>query len=311
MERLEYAGEIDWGGGLRHELFERLLRFLPYGLGWRLRYLRGHHRWPRLSPPRTYNEKILWRILYDRRPELGIASDKLASKRLVAERAPEVKIPEVYWSGTDLRELAEVELPDHWVLKPNNTSGLLHFGSGTPSAPEAAELARATRGWIDRPFEPGVSFAWEWGYSQAERCFLVEERIGGGSEEPRVLKVITFDGEPAVLSLVTGMLGEICVDRFAPDGQPLEFDLSRYGPSSEPGSLPESAGMMIEAASAVGTLLECLSVDFHVLADGSFAFAELTAYPSGGVLRMSPRSFDFELGGRWSLPDRRQVTSAG
>jgi len=303
MERLEYAGEIDWGGGLRHDLFERVLKPLPYGLGWRLRYLRGHHRWPRLSPPRTYNEKVLWRILYDRRPELGIASDKLASKRLVAERAPEVRIPEVYWSGTDLRELAEADLPEQWVLKPNNTSGLLHFGSGIPSPPEAAELARSTRGWIDRPFDPNVSYAWEWGYSQAERCFLVEERIGGGEEEPRVLKVMIFDGEPGILSLVTGMLGAIRVDRFAPDLSTIEFSLSRYAPSDEPATPPDTTEQMIAAARRIGTLLEFVSVDFHVLADGSFSFAELTAYPSGGVLRMRPRSMDFALGERWRLPE--------
>ena len=50
-------------------------------------------RIPNYWSPRTYTEKIQWRKMFDRNPELAIWCDKLAARDLAQQRAPGVRLP--------------------------------------------------------------------------------------------------------------------------------------------------------------------------------------------------------------------------
>jgi hypothetical protein len=124
-------------------------------------FLLVYHRLPRVRNPITFHEKINWRILKDRREILAWTCDKLAMKDYVSEaqgaKARGVRIPRTLWVGTDVRELANVKLPERWVLKPNHRSGAqIFFGHGQP---EIATLERITQSWL-RPFEESRLHEW-------------------------------------------------------------------------------------------------------------------------------------------------------
>ena len=152
-------------------------RRLPSGVAWRLRFLNGHHRWPRLSPPRSFNERVLWRILFDRRPEIAMCCDKLAARRFALQRCPRLPVTELIWAGDDLRELTRLELPERWILKPNNASGLTHQGRGQLDLDSVTRLTEQTVGWLDMPFGPSA-WRWPWGVHQG-RALLSRREIRG------------------------------------------------------------------------------------------------------------------------------------
>ena len=131
---------------LRYRWVHAPLNRLSPRLHRRVRYLLIHGRPLRLRRPRAFTEKVNWRCLHDRREVLVATCDKLAMKQWAAERGgPDLRIPRTLWSGTDLGELADVDLPDRWVLKPNHRSGLVLFGAGPADVPA---LRAATRGWL-------------------------------------------------------------------------------------------------------------------------------------------------------------------
>lgn len=280
-------------------------RRLPPGIAWRLRFLNGHHRWPRLSPPRTHNERILWQILYDRRPELVRCTDKLLAKQMVEESCPSVRVPRTYWIGEDPSELAGIDLPDRWVLKPNNSCGAVLEGEGSLSRQEAAAIAARTRGWLDGPSNPETAWRWPWAYSEAKRCYLVEEFIG---EELGQLDFRGFviGGELRTI-LVTWRVTEY------PHGEcsyyDPEFNLLPVRRMEQPLSadrrvahIPGFREAVEEVAAASG--LDSLRVDlFHHA--GDLWFGEATVYPVDGLVQYWPRSFDFELGAYW--PDQERL----
>ena len=70
-----------------------------------------------LKNPQTYNEKLQWLKLYDRRPEYSMLVDKYRVKKYVAERiGSEYVIPTLgVWDGFD--EIDFSSLPDRFVLK--------------------------------------------------------------------------------------------------------------------------------------------------------------------------------------------------
>src|SRR5687768_18414498 len=119
--------------------------------------------------PATFTEKMHWRLRHDRRPLLIGTCDKLAMKDRALRLAPGiVRIPETCWFGTDVAELAQVSLPPHWVLKPNDASGLVLFGHG-PARPD--ELAERIECWVHRKDRRQHE---EWAYRQARPGLLVE-----------------------------------------------------------------------------------------------------------------------------------------
>ena len=279
---------------LRHAS-QSLVYKLPNGAKRRLLFAYSIHQFPRLGKPVTFNEKVNWRILYDRRPLLEWTCDKLATKdRVINAALADLHVPQTIWSGSDVRDLQSIELPEYWVLKPNHRSGLIHFGSRTP---DSAELSKVTATWLD-------NFQWnqagEWAYSAARPMLLVEEHIGTPGVPPPDYKFYVFDGEVAYV--------EIHLDRFSghqqriylPDWTPLDV----YSPGTALAPVvppPPNLDKMLAIASQLGKPFDFIRVDLYDV-DGMIEFGELTAYPAGGLDRFIPTSFDTELGEKWELP---------
>lgn len=287
---------------IRLRLFLWLLRHLPSRISWRLAFLRANLYWPQVDKPRTLNEKMLWRILKDRRPELAIRCDKLASKELVRGLSPGIRIPEVLWKGTDIRDLASIELPDHWVLKPNNSTGLVHIGHGGLSQEHAEDLAGATEGWLGNgPFEPKASWRRKWGYREAEACFFVEEFISDELRPANEIKVHVFGGEPSHIRLLSDRFGRPSGGYLDSQWQPLEmWDSHQEGPESP--DPPEFADRIVEEAVRLADGFDYLRVDFFA-EQGELWFGEFGAYAGSAMLRISPREADRRLGDLWHLPE--------
>jgi hypothetical protein len=260
----------------------------------RARQFRGRHGyWPPVLHPQTFVEKVNWRISFDRRPELAFTCDKLAMKEHARRRAPDlVRVPETYWSGRDLAELVGVDLPDHWVLKPNHASQLVHIGAGRP---DLAQLKELTADWATTDY---YDFAYEWAYRRARRCLLVEEFIGEPGQVPADLKVYVSDGVPRVVGVHTDRATQHRVSFHSPDWEWLP-----WAPSDEagpPAPRPDRLVEMLEAASALAAGYDMMRVDFYEHA-GELWFGELTPYPGAG-LRRPTADFNRVLGAAWTLP---------
>lgn len=289
---------------LRPRLANFALDRLPPKLAWRIAFARSNGYWPRLRSPRTFNEKVLWRILCDRRPILIELEGKLSAKDFVAARAPEVRIPETFWSGTDVSQLADVDLPDRWVLKPNNSTHLVHFGRGSLSPRTAASLAAAIgrADWLGGgPFTPGVSWSRKWAHREAERVYLVEEFIGTDAAPPRDIKLFAFDGRVALIVVLEGRFGNERYRYFDREWTPLAVVQKGEAPGDISAPPQAVCAELMSVAERIARGVDSLRVDLYEVG-GEIWFGELTCYSGSSLVRLSPRSFDFELGARWQLP---------
>ena len=277
---------------------------LPLHLTWKLRFLNAHHRWPRLSPPRSFNDHLLWRILFDRRPEIAMCCDKLAARHFSLERCPGLPAPELVWTGDDLRELARLELPERWILKPNNASGLIHQGRGQLDLASAIRLTQQTADWLDMPFGP-AAWRWPWGYTKADRCFLVERFVGSEEMFPPDLKCYLFDGCVALWQLDQGRGDQHLQVLFSPTWEMIasQFD------SSEPHEMPRPKKLRQAAlyAETLSAGFDALRVDFLLDGDELY-FSELTPYTGDAMIPFKPKSLDFELGAHW--PDQQGLAGS-
>ena len=102
---------------------QSLLNYLPDEAYLKLKYRIRMGKKLNLKNPRTFNEKLQWLKLHDRKPEYTTMVDKAAVKALVAEKiGSQYVIPTLgIWDSFD--EIDFDALPDQFVLKCTHDSG--------------------------------------------------------------------------------------------------------------------------------------------------------------------------------------------
>ncbi len=284
---------------------------LPLELRRRILYWLKFRRWGNFQHPKLWSEKMQWRILNDRRPVLGVASDKLASKRYVGDLVrmsnAKVSVPETLWVGTDVRELYALRslLPSRWVLKPNSSSGRVRLIDEAQGEVDWDELIKTGSRWM-LPDEQVTSLG-HWGYGEARRVLFAEERIGEGLGPPADLRAHVFNGSVGRLDYSIG-LG-------TPAHQVAAYarDLSTRMLSHLPHEIPEGTetpidilntterSLLIQSIEAIAGGIDYLRVDGY-FDGGRYWFGELTAYTESGIGPIGAE-LDRLAGDAWTLPD--------
>ena len=131
--------------------------------------------WPRPASPARYNEKYLWRKLFDHDPRFTECTDKLRAKALVRARYPDIRVPKTYWEGDDPQMIPVSILSGTCVVKANHGCGwnmLVVDGKVKQS-----ELKQKASKWMRRRY--GRRRA-EWAYKNITPRLFVEEMVTAG-----------------------------------------------------------------------------------------------------------------------------------
>ncbi|CDO08632.1 hypothetical protein C1S82_27860 [Mycolicibacterium cosmeticum] len=280
----------------------RMIAALPLPLLRHALYLMMIRRPGNFTDPKTFNEKVNWRLFNDRRDRIVKACDKMWMKEMARDAYPgaDLRIPATYWSGTDLRDAPELgELPP-WVLKPNHSSGHAVFGPDPHT--DLAALLERTEHWFDEtPLELG-----EWGYSQARPRLLLEEKILTPDGQPPVdYKFFVFEGRIELIQVNRGRFAGVQTATFLDADWrrlPVRWRIQPVADEERPAELDK----MMHIASTLGADWDFIRVDLYAV-DGEVWFGEYTPYPGSGLLRYKPMSFDREQGAVWNLPTLAQV----
>jgi hypothetical protein len=113
------------------------------------KFRRDHKRWPNIFRPRTFNEKILYRSIFDRRPIFHTLSDKLAVRAYVKDRVGNLAyIPRVLFQTRCADDLLTASLPYCFALKSNHGQAhtYLHL-AGEPDRPRLVAIAKTWLAW--------------------------------------------------------------------------------------------------------------------------------------------------------------------
>lgn len=254
-----------------------------------------------------------WRILNDRRTILSVACDKLGQRVLIEREITTagahafVKFPEVFWVGTDVRELRRMaaRLPARWVLKPNHSSGRVCLLDSNVSPLSWEALIRAGDRWM-QPDEETKVFG-HTGYAGARRLLIAEERVGSGAGAPDDVRITCFDGRVyvATWSRAYGTLahktvsysGDLKTRVTLMPSQTLTQDQETTIDAMSQGQREQ----LTRAAELISQLMDHVRVDFYV-EPGAIWFSELTVYSTSGLAPIMD-SENRAAGALWKLPD--------
>lgn len=272
----------------------------------KLRYKRTFGKKLNLDNPQTFNEKLQWLKLYDRRPEYTIMVDKYAVKKYVADKiGEEYIIPTLgVWDNPD--DIDFDALPNRFVLKCNHNSGLGMCICKDKSKLDIKKVkSELKKGLAQDYYLTGR----EWPYKNVPRKIIAEEYIEDkGKAVPEDYKVYCINGKPLYIVVFHNRFNdseELSETVYNTSWQPQHISLDEHFKVSdivEP--VPKCLDKMIEFAEMLSTNMSQSRIDFYVV-NNRLYFGEITLYTASGFQKMIPESLDYELGKLIKLPDKK------
>lgn len=279
-----------------------LLNLLPDKTFLKLKYRMIFHKKLNLSEPKTYNEKLQWLKLYDRKPIYTTMVDKYAVKEYVAEKIGKEYIIKTIGVYDKFEEIDFEKLPNKFVMKCTHDSGGLVI-CRDKSKLDVEKAKKKIKKSLKRNY---YLHGREWPYKDVKPRIIIEEYMEDKeTQELRDYKFFCFDGEVKALFIATDRANEkeeTKFDFFDAEFKHLPFTNGHPNAKEEP-KKPEKFEEMKKLAAELSKGIPQVRVDFYEV-NGKIYFGELTFSHWGGMKPFEPGEWDYTFGSWIKLPER-------
>ena len=256
-----------------------------------------------LDAPKTFNEKLQWLKLYDRKPEYTQMVDKYAVKRYIATHIGEEYVIPTLGVWDRFEDIDFATLPNQFVLKCTHDSGGIVICRDKSTFD--IDVARKT---IKRSLKTNYYLKGrEWPYKDVKPRIIAEKYMEDTTQGEGLTdyKFYCFDGEPKLLYTSKGLedhstasISFLNMDwTFAPFGR------TDYKPFSTLPKKPENYEEMIRIAKELSAGFSFLRVDLYEV-EKKVYFSELTFSPCSGYMPFTHEEWNEILGSWITLPER-------
>jgi hypothetical protein len=321
MHRLTVDAEYAFGAAVPQPLKPTLRRGRDLIRGFWPRQVADYRleHWPR--DPRTFSEKVQYRVAYDRRPHLTLFADKAGVRDFVAERVGRHVLTDCLGVYDSADAVPWDRLPRGYAIKATHGSGglVLVTDAADPSnrlpgsarnvgwdrytvRPEHAvqqRIAAIADKWMTLNYHYGTGRLPEFAYRDVPPRILIEHlltnRRGAIAAD---WKCFVFDGVLRILTIESDRFGDHRQEVFARDGSRLGRFI--YDPPDELTPLPANFDELVSVAESLGREIDFVRVDLYNIDGSRVVFGELTNYPGAGR-QAFPGDWDRMLGDWWTL----------
>jgi hypothetical protein len=269
-----------------------------------LHFLKVRGYWPDLKNPRSFEEKLSWRMLFDREPLWTMLSDKLRVRDYVAEKAGSELLIPLLWNGDNPEEIPFGELPQKFVIKTNHGCGF-NIIVRDKNQLDQTKAKQQLKKWLDTNFCESSLLGVSWGYKNIKPTIIVEAFLDDNGSIPTDYKFFCFSGRVELV--------QMNYDRF---GDPYEKTFDRHfnaldlwqGTKQYPGIVfrPDNYEEMIRIAESLAGKLDFIRIDLYNV-KGRIYVGEMTCYPGGGMIKWIPRKYDYLLGEKWKMTVKQSI----
>ena len=293
-----------------HKLFlalleHRLIPFITDRYFLRVKYKVRMNKPLNIDVPQTFNEKLQWLKLYDRKPIYTTMVDKYTVKQYVAECiGEEYIIPTIgVWEKFD--DIDFDSLPNQFVLKCTHDSGGLAI-----CRDKAAFDKEKAKKKIERSLKR--NYYWnsrEWPYKGVKPRIIAEQYM----EDTKALgltdyKFFFFNQEAKMLYISQGLEDHATasISFYDLNGDEMPFHRKDYKPISGKLILPDNFQEMLSTAQKLANEVNApfVRIDLYSI-DGKTKFSEITFFPCCGMIPFEPAEWDEIIGDWLQLPIKK------
>ena len=256
-----------------------------------------------LDNPQTFNEKLQWLKLYDRRAEYTKMVDKYEAKKYVASKIGEQYIIPTLGVYESPEDIDFSVLPNQFVLKCTQDSGSLIICRDKSKLDIKKVCHKLKKGLKRRYFYWGR----EWPYKDVHPRIIAEQYMEDTrTKELCDYKWFCFNGEPKFMFIAT--------DRFN-NNEDTKFDFfdmnfnhipvtNGHPNATSAIAKPQTFDVMKSLAAKLSKGIPHVRVDFYEV-DGKVFWGELTFSHWSGMVPFEPKEWDYVFGKEIKLPTFR------
>ena len=271
-----------------------------------LKFFREFGRLCNFDDPKTFNEKLQWLKLYNRKPEYTIMVDKYEVKKYVAELIGEQYIiPTIgVWDNPD--DIEFNTLPEKFVLKCNHNSGL-----GMCICKDKTNLNinkvkdELRKGLKQNYFYTGR----EWPYKNVKPRIIAEVYLEDYSKEDlNDYKFFCFDGVVKLVMITygRGTSEGLHISYYDTDLNLLDMWHHKYPRYEGDVVKPKKYDELLRLASILSKGIPHARVDLYEV-NGEIYFGEITFFNASGFGAFRPVEWDYKLGSWINLPNKKII----
>ena len=253
-----------------------------------------------LKDPKTYNEKIQWLKIHDRKPIYTTMVDKYAVKEYVSQVIGEEYIIPTIGVWEKFNDIEFDKLPDQFVLKCTHDSGGLAICKDKATFNKKLAKKKISRSLKRNYYQTGR----EWPYKNVKPRIIAEQYMEDEkTAELRDYKFFCFNGEAKMIFIASDRqtVGEETkFDFFDMEFNHLPFTNGHPNAKVMP-EKPVCFDKMRELAEKLSAGIPHLRVDFYEV-NGKVYFGELTFSHWSGMMPFDPEEWDYKIGEWLKLP---------
>jgi hypothetical protein len=151
-----------------------------------------------LKSPKTFNEKIQWLKLYDRKPEYTQRVDKYEVRKYIADKTGEEYLIPLLGVWDRFEDIDFNNFPDQFVLKCTHDSGGVIICKNKNMF-NIEEVKKKMRHFVRRNYYYGSK---EWPYKDIKPRIIAEKyMVDESGTELKDYKIQCFNGEPKIIQV--------------------------------------------------------------------------------------------------------------
>lgn len=271
----------------------KILNLLPDKVYISLQYFKYFRCFPNFRSPKTFNEKLQWLKVNNRKDIYTTMVDKYRVKKYVSDIiGEEYVIPTLgVWDSPE--EIDFSVLPNEFVLKWNHDSGSVIICRNKNKLNKEAIIKKLD----EFKSHNGYWYGREWPYKNVVPCIIAEQYLENGKEGLVDYKFYCFNGEPQFLYVSKGLDNHetASISFLTMEWEFAPYKRNDFKAFEEVPQKPSKFMEMIEIARALSKGHDFIRVDLYQVEEKVY-FSELTFYPCAGYMRFSNPEHDLEVG---------------
>ena len=249
--------------------------------------------------PQTFNEKLQWLKLYDRKSEYTVMVDKYKVREYIKNKIGEEYLIPLIGVWDDPDDIDFDALPDKFVLKCNHNSGLGMCICKDKSNLDIKKVKNELRRGLAQDY---YLTGREWPYKNVPRRIIAEQYM---AEELRDYKQLFFESAPRMTLVYS--------ERFTKEGVKEDFydevwnhlniPKTTHGEAVFSIQRPKQYELMKRLVENFSEKMSFARIDFYEINEKVY-FGEISFSPEDGFEAFTPEEWNLKLGEWVKLPAR-------
>lgn len=252
--------------------------------------------------PKSFNEKLNWLKLYDRRPEYVKMADKYEVRDYIKEKLGDEYLIPVLGVWDNVEEIDFSKLPQQFVLKCTHDSASVVICKDKHQFDKEAAIRKLKASMDTNYFYPSR----EWPYKEIKPRVIAEQYMVDESHtELKDYKIYNFGGKPELIQVDFGRFTHHERNLYSTQWEYIDEQIEYPKNPAVQIARPDNLEEMLECARKLSEGMPSVRTDFYSI-NGKTYFGEITFYQEAGFGKFEHERYERKLGDLIQLPAKKQ-----